>query len=356
MKFVLTADIHLHPHRQCSNDGGKDRLNDGLSVLRQTLEAAKERDCPWVFLGDLKHVKGVWHQEALNRAMNIFDMGSIRHVPKLMVHGNHDGIAGGSGLLPFKNLNNMTVIDKPMVFNWQGVMRNVAVWPHQYDISEMPEFLQEAKAAKAKVFLGHIFLADSVVGPRDKVIVKGARMEHIGLGEDKTFDWAFLGDVHKAQTLGSEDEGIAIYPGSPLALNWGELETDKGCLYVDTSKSSAVELIPIKAPRFRVFDFTKPNVPDPGSKELSEYEGDFVRVIVGPRTIASFVEEFRKASKPRWFQAIVRQEDADVEKRSEVHAGMSRGDMLTEYVKVRPLEGVEEEKLVNVGLKLMEEG
>ncbi len=345
MKFIVTADIHLHPYRQCSHDVGRDRLEDGLSVLRQTLEAARERGCPWVFLGDLKNVKGVWHQEALNRALAILE--EFKDVDKNMVHGNHDGVGGGSGLLPFRN-GHTTVIDKPIIMGSAG-----AFWPHSYDVSKMPEFLQEAKAAGAKVLFGHILLIGSIASESGMPIPKGERLEHIGLGEDRIFDWAFLGDVHKAQTLGSEDDGIAIYPGSPLALNWGERELDKGCLYVDTSKPNAVELVKTKAPRFRVFDLIDHKPPD--LNVLRDCKGDFARVLVGPRADMKMVEELREASGARWFQAIVRRE-SDVEKRSEIHAGMTRQKMIEEYVEVRPLEGFEKGKLVAVGMNLMEEG
>lgn len=359
MRAVITADIHLHPHRQCSQNSGVDRIEHGLKALEQTLQAAKERSCPWIFLGDLKHVRGVWHQYALNWAFEII-CGHFRDVKKIMVHGNHDGTAGGSGLRPFAEAEaNVKLCEAPTVLSFDT--ENVAVWPWKSDLRFLPELLSRARQENARILLGHIFLKNSVVGPNDRPLMQGTALHEIGLtggdGKEPLFKWAFLGDVHKAQVVpGSGGEnGTAIYPGSPLAHNWGETELDKGCLYVDTSQN-LVEHIPIQAPKFRVVDWTK-DQPARAPKEIAEWKGDFVKLLLEKDLNPLVLEKIKEASGARWFKAYVQKAEKKMETRSEVHAGMSVQEMLNEYMRVRPLEKIQspEKVVLNVGLKLLEE-
>lgn len=334
-KFIITSDIHLHPHRTCSLDAGMDRLNDGLSALRQTLEAAKKRKCDWWFLGDLKHVKTIWHQKALLGALEI--MEDFPDVGKFLIHGNHDGILGGSGIRPFKDIPMTNIFTEPEIVKGDGYgFDTFAVWPHSSDMSGLPKFLKQAKKEKAKILFGHIFLQNSVVGNRDTPIAKGASLSDIGLAKKEVFDLAFLGDVHKAQLVpGSGDEnGLAIYPGSPLGLNWGELERDKGCFYVDLAdRKEVLKKIEIKAPRFRSFDWTTPG----DVEENINWEGDFVRLIISPDFDKGWLESIRKRCGARWLKVILRKNSTNgAKKRSDIHAGMNRDQLLGEYVKARP--------------------
>ena len=41
-RIVFLADAHVHPWRLQSRDGGHDRLLDGLSAVRQSLQLARE--------------------------------------------------------------------------------------------------------------------------------------------------------------------------------------------------------------------------------------------------------------------------------------------------------------------------
>lgn len=358
MRAIITADIHLHPHRQCSQNSGIDRMEDGLKALRQTLQAANERDCPWVFLGDLKHVRGVWHQYALNWAFEII-CGEFRDVKKFMIHGNHDGTAGGSGLRPFAEAKaNVRLFETPTIFSFFD--EQIAIWPWQASTRMLPEFLLQAQHSDARILLGHIFLKNSVVGPNDRPLMQGTALHEIGLTEvagAPLFKWAFLGDVHKAQIVpgSGNGNGRAIYPGSPLAHNWGEIELDKGCLYVDTSQN-LVEHIPIKAPKFRVVDWTK-DQPDKAPKIITEWEGDFVKLLLEKDIPPVSLERIKEASGARWFKAYVQKAEKKTETRSEVHAGMSIQELLNEYMRVRPLEKIQspEKVVLNVGLKLLEE-
>lgn len=353
MKFVLTADIHLHPFRQCSRNAGLDRLEDGLSAMRQTLEQARKRKCQWVFLGDLKHIKHMWHQKALNNALELMD--DFSDVPKLMIHGNHDGMAGGTGLAPFRSASRTDVFDEPEIVHGDDYgFPTFAVWPHQANMSSLPEFIEKAKKAKVKILFAHIFISGSQVSSTDVPIVQGTMLSEIGISSVKSanvFDWAFLGDIHRQQVVpGSGKYGTAVYPGAPLGLNWGE-RGEKGALYVDLTKGQ-VEPIKIDAPKFVVLDWVGQKI-EPGEWE-ARWSGDFVRIYISPDVKPKVIEKIRQQSGARWFEIVVRREKTNVEKRSEIHSGMTTNQMLTEYIKSRPLERIPTKKLLEIGKKLLE--
>lgn len=359
MKFVLTSDIHLHPFRQCSRNAGLDRLDDGLGAMKQTLLQARARKCHWFFLGDLKHIKNMWHQQALNSALQL--MEDFEDVPKMMVHGNHDGMAGGSGLLPFKSIPKTNIFVEPeIVYGDNYDFETFAVWPHQKDLRELPAFIKKAKDAKVKILFAHIFISGSQVSSTNVPVVKGTMLSEIGISSvksDNVFDWAFLGDIHRQQVVPDSGKyGTAIYPGAPLGLNWGE-RGEKGALYVDTQKR-LIEPIMIDAPKFVVLDWVGQKI-EPGDWD-ARWPDDFVRIYVLPDVKPKVMEKIREQSKARWFEVVVRREETNVEKRSEIHSGMTTNAMLDEYIKARPLQQrnrnqvIPKKKLMEIGKKLLE--
>lgn len=360
-KFVLTSDIHLHPFRQCSVNAGMDRLEDGLSAMRQTLEEAQKRKCHWIFLGDLKQIKNMWHQKALNNALEMMDEFSDVH--KIMVHGNHDGMGGGSGLVPFRSASMTDVFDEPeIIYGDDYGFPTFAVWPHQTNTEFLPGFIKKAKEAKAKILFAHIFISGSQVSSTNVPIVKGTMLSEIGISSvksDNVFDWAFLGDIHRQQIVpGSGKHGTAMYPGAPLGLNWGE-RGEKGALYVDLAKGQ-VEPVKIDAPQFVVLDWTGKDIAKAIGDERYTWPGNFVRIYISSVVKPKVIEDIRKQSQARWFEIVVRREKPDVEKRSEIHSGMTTNEMLNEYIQARPLQRgnqnriIPKKKLLEIGKKLLE--
>jgi DNA repair exonuclease SbcCD nuclease subunit len=329
-------------------------LFDGFNVLRQSVQEADNRNIPWIFLGDLKHIKGTWNQHALNEARRILCQ-EYKGVPKLLVHGNHDGVAGGSGLLPFATAENIVVSGPPTSVYFAGEM--FAVWPDgKHDAVTISDALKDAREKGARILVGHTFIANSVVGPHDRPLIQGYTLADLRMEEGREmFDWAFFGDVHKRQVVPGSKR--VIYPGSPLALNWGELEQDKGILLVDTESKRPVDVIPIKAPRFRIIDLTSLSLQDAESKleHALNWEGDFVKLLAGPEIPSVLVEEFRRKSNARWFKEFTVRNKPDAETRSAIHAGMSQEQVIDEYLRVRPPDSAVDNSMLRLaGLKLLE--
>jgi hypothetical protein len=382
----MTADWHIHPWRECSRDAGADRLADGLGAARQILTEAQRRNCPVVFGGDMKQVRGTWSVLVLNGLLGLFR--EFHDVNVFAIPGNHDGAADGrSGLDVFDELSNFHLFDAPTVHHAPWDTGMVAYWPWQPTLDGLPAFLAEAKRAKARVLVAHAFLSGAAVGPDAVMLRSRATLEQFGLtgtGEHGlVFDLALFGDVHVRQCLsipprfGRGDSrvtrtkgGPAVwYPGSPYCQNWGEQEMDKGALLVDLD-AGTVEPLPVQAPRFVVADWTGAatsltggvnglaerfiavHAGQEGTEQASPWIGDFVRLIVGPQAKPDLLERLREVSGARAFQVVV-QREARAERRAEVHAGMGVSTLLRSYVETRPPDGLSKSAVLAAGMRLV---
>lgn len=338
MKAVCIADVHLHPFRECSKDSGQDRLHDGLSAVRQSLECARKRQAKWIMLGDLKHLRTMWHQGALNGMLALLE--EYAEVSKWMIPGNHDGIAdGSSGLTPFRKY--AEVIEEPFI-NPNGI----AFWPWQRNFDQLTKFVSTVRKIGGKsILFAHAFISGSRVGPHDlRLKEPGVPLEKFGLSkESRVFKWAVFGDVHKAQLLAPG----CYYVGSPLALNWGELEDNKGVLFVDTQQN-VVEMIRIEAPRFQVLEWKDHRA----SVHRKGARGDFVRLIVDETVKSKDIERVREESHARYFQVVMRRQTRS-EQRTDVHAGMTERELLKSYMSARPIDGLDPQDVLKAGLALL---
>lgn len=372
---IVIADLHLHLYKGESQDGGQDRLRDGLVVLDASLRAAQRHMCPWLNLGDNKMPRAHWPVEVLSGMLSV--LRRYPGVKKLIVRGNHDGDSThGSGLLPFAEV--ATIVDTPSVFSGFGELPPFAVWPHGGDWSEYPRFLKQAEQNKARLLLGHLFLLGAVLGP-DEIRLPGAGtpVRQLGVSPEGPFVLGVFGDVHKAQTwhpkpprwepglpLHAVDKwaGMALYPGSPYMQSWGERgDGTKGFLHLDLARG-CVEQMPTEAPQFLLFDVSSAHgeLLPPARTSVA---GHFVRIRFPAwhaaadreRTLARL-----RGEAPRTLHAEVVPDDAETQARvPTMHAGQPLGDLLAEYVKARPLpkeSGIRAAHLLAAGKKLLDGG
>lgn len=371
-EFILTADFHIHPYRGESKNGGRDRLEDGLRVLRQSLEAAQKRAVPWINLGDFKMPPSIWPQEALNGALSV--MSEFEDVPKLMVPGNHDGLGKwGSGLEPFAALG-VHVPPAPMIYHsWHG-LPPFLVWPHGSDWNKYPEFLAQAKKEKAQLLFGHLFLLGSFLGPQEvRLPGQGHPVDKLGIGPKGPFVLGCFGDIHKTQywrpnpprppkwTIGvlplvKTWGGTALYPGSPYQQNWGEREDPaKGFLHVNLKKGE-ITPIPSTAPRFILLDYSETDL----KKVIPVLvDGDFVRIIL-PATVSkqeTFLAHALKGTPRTLWVNVAPQKTEQTERAKDLHAGLPSGVLLEKYVQTRPFPDefkVSHDQILQAGKSLLE--
>jgi DNA repair exonuclease SbcCD nuclease subunit len=346
---VLCADIHIHPHRICSNDGGKDRLKDGLVALAFVSNFAISKSCPLIIAGDLKQREGVWPQDALAGVLEILREVS-KAVPIVILSGNggHDGTSvhsdGRTGIIPFQDLAELYW--RPGFCSKFSVP--LAIWPWQPTTDALPGFLNHAKAKRARVLVGHGFFEGVSVGSHDYTPRNAPlTMELFGLSKSeqrkRVFDVALFGDIHKRQTLGDptlSKKGVVVYPGSLYAQRWDELETDKGALYVemvffnDYVVDLHIEPVVTPHPRFRVIDLTNSKVEDHAWESFS---GDFVRVVCPPLFSSDILKSLRERSKCRVFEALPSQgQTPKSERRASITPDMSERDLVKNYILSNP--------------------
>ena len=385
-RAIFTSDIHIHPYRIGSRDGGMDRLKDGISVLRQSLRLARHRNCPWIFCGDLKMPKTLWPQDALNSTLAAFE--EFDDVPKLLMPGNHDGVHGewGSGLRPFRRLAD--VIDSPTVMEYHGLQ--LALWPYGAKrLNEYGAFLELARKSgrKFRCLIAHLMVPGVMVGAMDTHLPAGIAVPQL-LSE--VFKVAVLGDIHKGQwwrqagnqrlwswkayadqietekdgawliRAGGSFTGEIFYPGSPYQQSWGEInEWPKGVLEIDFT-SGQVIFHPLVSSRFRQLDLRTQSL-DAIATEVDRdglWQGDFVRVFVGKQAAKPAAEDLwarvRERSGARSLHVIPHR-DPPPTRMVEIHAGMSERELFETYAKARPLPGFDLETTVKAGLALVKE-
>jgi DNA repair exonuclease SbcCD nuclease subunit len=385
--LVVCADLHIHPYKLCSNDGGRDRLADGLSALEQSLQLALEQNALWVFAGDMKQPRTIWSQEAQNGVLDCFRR--FEAVPKLLLPGNHDGprLPGGSGLQAFASEHNCKLVEKPTLL--PGWAPGLAVWPCEADEAGLENFVEQAVKNGCHLLLSHGLLEGCRLSPDIKAPT-GLTPERFGIGKaSPAFALSIFGDVHRGQIFREQrkqwrwepfDEllqfhagqdatdlriaksfnGQIIYPGDPYQQNWGEAgESPKGVLLVEPDEQN-VYFSPISGPEFIVADWTEATSDafEASFEKLAKgWQGNFVKLILAPwgseRSIQSLLKNVKERFGIRSFQCIV-QRPVTVETRSAVHAAMDKPQLLREFMTARPPEdGLDREAMLTAGIRLM---
>jgi hypothetical protein len=333
IKAVITADVHIHNFKICSRDNGADRLRDGLSVLRQSLDLARKSEAVWIMAGDFKQPKTQWPQEALTGSHEILrEYGDVK---KYMIAGNHDALGlGGSGLSPFK--------DCATVIEWEAEEHDGILFvPFGADLTAV-------KTNKHLPIVTHAFIRGAFIGPED-IRLPGVGVDLADYGQ---FPVMFAGDIHKGQWRQPADpasgraarwiayenagalrapgswKGEVFYPGSTYMQNWGERnDAVKGALLVNF-KTGSVSVHEFDAPRFVQIELQDKATPVGKSS-------DFVRIITDDAKLTQQALEANGLTF-RSVQIIERPRAETRETRSNIHAGMDKNEMLESYMKARP--------------------
>lgn len=303
--WVIIADAHLHPFKSPSRNGGLDRLQHGLKAFRETLALAEKRGAAWLCLGDIKQVRGVWPQMALEGALQ-----ALRDYPnclKVFLTGNgyHDGTSvkgtGESGYAPFlpygEVISTPTIWPRDLSDDRKHIFKRlvgdadieaVSFWPWQPSLDGLENLKKESIEQNSRILFGHGLVNDSTVsnGVKIESNLTLTKLGLIGTRAKRTFDLAFFGDVHKRQVLGDSSlrkSGCLRYPGSPYAQSRSETEPNKGALVVSISSPWLVKslIFPIDCPRFMVCDISEMGeMTQFFFENCSDWKGNFVDLIV----------------------------------------------------------------------------
>ncbi len=348
MRFIATADLHVHNYTQFARiiDGLNSRLLDCVKVLDEIEEYIVSNDDieAFLFLGDLFNSRTkvsieVYHL-VYERLKRIKETGVEIHI----LVGNHDQFLRRGvyhSIKPFSDIAH--VIDQPEKFYLDKLTPVYAV-PYIEDLKERKEAIRKIIGKKQKkqgILMIHTGVAGAKVSSLSDFMLKDEiRVEEL---YPEFFDLVLLGHYHKSQYLADN----ILYLGSPLQLNFGEREDKKGFWDIKIDRTGfKANLIETHSPKFVLID---------GSEDEDvEFENNYVKVVL-PEANDKDVKEIKESLLELGAKSVIinRQAKTEVKRRAEnIKLGMKLEDMLIEYVKLTQTP-LDRNKLIKIGKDLI---
>jgi len=262
MRGLLTADLHIHPHRALATikDGMNSRLKNALDVMDHMIELVTENELDFVAIaGDLFEVSPPFAEAYNWLSRKLTALGQICNV--YLIAGNHDlrniyytGDEMDIPFLDFNRITGVTVLGTPSTHRDLGDGVTIAGFHHQH-LDRLEEQLTAAEPANI------LLLHQMVAGATND---SGFRFPSgLAFSDDvlNKFGMIVCGDIHKPQ---HPRPGFLI-PGSPMHTNFGD-ESDR---YFWIWTDGIVEQVQTRAPKFVT-------VADAGG--IVDNDGNFYRV------------------------------------------------------------------------------
>jgi DNA repair exonuclease SbcCD nuclease subunit len=243
-KILLTADIHVHPHR---NDVR--RIEDGLQCLEWIYGVAREHKVDRVVIaGDLLHHRFLLNTYAFGRAYEIIN--GYGNTDLLL--GNHDMLYEDRwdihSLMAFRDsTTGVRVIEKPGKYDVAG--RPVDFLPYT---SYPSKYLGEFKDP-SPMLVSHLPIADAILNARfDIKSVEDDSHDKEILPASAFHRWkkVMLGHYHYGQRL----DQVVEYIGSPMALSFGEADQIKRVAVIDLDTLDIGYVVNKVSPGFHIID------------------------------------------------------------------------------------------------------
>lgn len=282
-KYIFhTADIHIRP---------LERHDEYVAILIEMMKAigSKGKESLLVICGDLFHHKTNITANMLLLSRNLFKKLSTI-IDVLIIPGNHD-IAS----LNRKRVDTITgVLDGTSENIYY--LKETGVYYCDNLIFAVDSFLDNKKIYYDSI--PHNILPNRISISLYHGIVQGCGVPSSGevkkLSDFDCFEMVLLGDVHKRQILKEKNPYIA-YPGSLIQQNFGE-ELVKGiCEYnLETGEKKFIRLKNNYA--FFTLEVGSNIIP----KEIEDYKGLYLRIIVPHSTNLTDVEKFVKNIKKKY--------------------------------------------------------
>jgi DNA repair exonuclease SbcCD nuclease subunit len=255
MKCLFFSDLHMHAWSQFSTtlpNGRNSRVDDQLKVLSQIREiCVREKVATLFFLGDCFHSRTKIDGDLYSVTWTAFKSLSEVVDNFYILVGNHDQnnrVGDSHSLSAFRAFAH--VVDSPICvrFGPVGDSVNIALFPFTTEIKDFKTFVRNLP--RVDFFLFHQGMSQAQIGAFD-VYIK-AEVELNDLPDRARYRLA--GHYHRHQWLDSR----TAYIGSPLQLNFGERDEEKGFILVDTQRDTRLH-IPSEAPRFYVTEYSNFN-------------------------------------------------------------------------------------------------
>lgn len=341
-KVLLFSDIHIATHKRKT-----ERLNDCLNVLDWVFQTAEKNNIEnIIFGGDLFHDRQKIEIFAYQKTYEIIRKWlNTKKFNLYLLLGNHDlwfnEKTNISSVIPFSDISNIRVISeveriKIDNHNWDFI-------PFTHDPIVSIKKLNELDGKK-EYAIGHLAIDGAKLHTNvisDVVIEHDGDMVVVKSEIFKGYKHVFLGHYHASQKLDANVE----YIGSPLQLSFGEAFQEKHLIIFDQDKKECEYILNDFSPKHLIIK----------SEDIDKHdlENNFVRVSVNDISsldVLNLKKEIISENKLGSLEIKQVKENLSEHKIDNAKSILSKGsDMLKEYIKVVPHEGLDDGKLLEIG-------
>ena len=242
MKFIATADLHIHSYSKFNEDGR--RLKNCLKVLKYLFAIADKADANYIlFAGDLFDSQKALPIEVINETVRTFKelFEKYKDVSFISISGNHD--YGNKRVIGGKVISSCDFLDQVFdrfILLDDGINKElpeigtgranysvvgVSDYYHAEDFYKMVEDAEDADLLMVHcTAMGYSDFFGSI-DPKHECF--------------KRFPLVISGDIHKSKWLAKN----FLMLGSPLHRDSGDIGEDKGIWVFDTEDIKAPDFI-----------------------------------------------------------------------------------------------------------------
>lgn len=328
MRVALTADWQFDEGINLSTvcDGGiYSRLQDQVDCFHWMMAAAKGHSCTQlVVAGDLFESRTEISVMVLDQVGRLLHKASSAFQLVHLLVGNHDTYLRTPSMSALHTLRSQVVKihDQPVALE-----SGLAFLPWDDDPEQISRWAQSL-VGEGNYLVGHLTLA-GLFPKRGGVSIESLSPER--------WEYVLLGDIHDPLTI--EGYPNVRYIGSPLQLDYGDAGKPRGFYILDTNAGELTYVENEASPRFHVVE-TEPQVD-------SVRSGDFARVTPDLATRVCL----------RTGRVEIRGEAKDLAPSPSRLATSERGEaMLREYCELKNVPQDDVDRLVTLGMELLQEG
>ena len=344
-KVLLFSDIHIHAHKRKI-----ERLYDCLHVLDWVFEVAEKNHIEnIIFGGDLFHDRQKIEIFTYQKTYETLRKWLITGKYKLfLLLGNHDlwfnEKTNISSVIPFSDIPNVKVIS-----NVERIKIDNSYWdfiPFTHDPLTAIKMLN-GMDGKKEYAIGHLAIDGAKLHTH---VVSDVIIEHDGdmvILDSEIFSGykhVFLGHYHAEQKLNKNVE----YIGSPLQLSFGEAFQNKHVIIFEQDKNNCNYIKNEFSPKHFIIK----------SEDVDKYDlnNNFVQVCVDDVSsidLLNLKKDIISNNKLGSLEIKQSKENLSEHKIHEAKSILTKGsDMLKEYIKFVPHEGLDEDRLLSVGKEI----
>lgn len=355
MKFLHTSDWHVG-----RKIGGRSRAEEHREVLAEIAGVAASEEVDVILVaGDLFDMSSPSPEDEHIVFGSLLQLAEV--APVVMIAGNHDGARRMEALRPVMRLARIDAIGLPRRPGEGGVVTledlglKIAALPfvrksavvRAAEIMELdPDQLQQDFEGRMRqlidsltddmgtdtvnVFLSHLTAVGGTIGSErhvfDYAVPQQAFPGHLS--------YVALGHLHRQQRVPA---GPPVwYSGSPLQLDFGEVDDVKGVLIVEAEpgKPAQVDQVPLRSGTRLV---QTQGTLDQVLARSDELDGCYVKVILEEKGRAGLNEEVR-AAIPGAVTVETRPVAAAERREPEHRVGLSPAEMFAAYLAARDVD------------------